>query len=353
MAGGMRQPFVLHVAEQYARGASRSATGGCARPRRRPSGRGSGAGCSPAAIRRASTASRCSAIRREQGRLAELAPAVRVLAALGPRGGVAARASPRCWPSSACSTRRAPSSTGSARTGSTRCAPALWLASLTYLADVCALVGDAEMAELVYPSSCRTRGSSVMIGHGVACYGAADRYLGMLAATFGDRGAGGPPFRGGARRSTARWARARGSPTPPTSTGGCSPAATPATPAGRPSCWPRRPSSRSGSACGRCSSGSQPGRARRSSLPRGLSAREVEILRLVARGLSNREIGRALSISEHTAANHIRSILRKTGAANRTEAAAYAHANGLIGAGVTSSSCRSTSSNAASPTSSI
>ena len=64
--------------------------------------------------------------------------------------------------------------------------------------------------------------------------------------------------------------------------------------------------------------------------PSGLSPREVEILRLVARGLSNRDVGRALSISEHTAANHIRSILRKTGAANRTEAAAYAHANGLI-----------------------
>ena len=67
--------------------------------------------------------------------------------------------------------------------------------------------------------------------------------------------------------------------------------------------------------------------------PAGLSPREVEILRLVARGLSNRDVGRALSISEHTAANHIRSILRKTGAANRTVAAAYAHTNGLIGAG--------------------
>jgi DNA-binding CsgD family transcriptional regulator len=67
--------------------------------------------------------------------------------------------------------------------------------------------------------------------------------------------------------------------------------------------------------------------------PAGLSPREVEILRLVARGLSNRDVGRALSISEHTAANHIRSILRKTGSANRTEAAAYAHTNGLLGAG--------------------
>jgi len=57
--------------------------------------------------------------------------------------------------------------------------------------------------------------------------------------------------------------------------------------------------------------------------PDGLSPREVELLRLVARGLSNREIGLELSISEHTAANHIRSILRKT-AVPTARAATYA-----------------------------
>jgi DNA-binding NarL/FixJ family response regulator len=67
-------------------------------------------------------------------------------------------------------------------------------------------------------------------------------------------------------------------------------------------------------------------------LPDGLSPREVQILKLVARGLSNREIGAALTISEHTAANHVRSILRKTGCVNRTEAASYAHRHGLAGA---------------------
>jgi DNA-binding NarL/FixJ family response regulator len=63
--------------------------------------------------------------------------------------------------------------------------------------------------------------------------------------------------------------------------------------------------------------------------PDGLSFREVQILALVAKGLSNREIGATLVISEHTAANHIRSILRKTSCANRTEAASYAHRHGL------------------------
>jgi DNA-binding NarL/FixJ family response regulator len=64
-------------------------------------------------------------------------------------------------------------------------------------------------------------------------------------------------------------------------------------------------------------------------LPDGLSPREILVLRLVARGLSNREIGQELTISEHTAANHVRSILRKTRCANRTEAAAYAYRHGL------------------------
>jgi DNA-binding NarL/FixJ family response regulator len=67
-------------------------------------------------------------------------------------------------------------------------------------------------------------------------------------------------------------------------------------------------------------------------LPDELSAREAAVLRLIARGLSNREIGATLFISEHTAANHVRSILRKTGCANRTEAASYAHAHALVDA---------------------
>jgi DNA-binding NarL/FixJ family response regulator len=64
--------------------------------------------------------------------------------------------------------------------------------------------------------------------------------------------------------------------------------------------------------------------------PDQLTWREVDILRLVAVGLSNREIGERLHISGHTVANHVRSILRKTGAANRTEAAGYAHRHALV-----------------------
>ena len=64
--------------------------------------------------------------------------------------------------------------------------------------------------------------------------------------------------------------------------------------------------------------------------PDALSDREVAVLRLLAQGLSNREIGRRLYISGNTAANHIRSILNKTGASNRTQAAVYAVDRGLL-----------------------
>jgi DNA-binding CsgD family transcriptional regulator/tetratricopeptide (TPR) repeat protein len=56
----------------------------------------------------------------------------------------------------------------------------------------------------------------------------------------------------------------------------------------------------------------------------GLTAREIDVMRLIARGCSNRDIASELRISENTAANHVRSILIKTGAANRTQAAMLA-----------------------------
>ncbi|MGW6463633.1 helix-turn-helix transcriptional regulator [Streptomyces rubiginosohelvolus] len=56
----------------------------------------------------------------------------------------------------------------------------------------------------------------------------------------------------------------------------------------------------------------------------GLTARETEVLRLVARGRSNRQIGEALRISPRTVGIHVSSILAKTNSASRTEAAALA-----------------------------
>jgi DNA-binding CsgD family transcriptional regulator len=64
--------------------------------------------------------------------------------------------------------------------------------------------------------------------------------------------------------------------------------------------------------------------------PDGLSDREVEVLRLMAAGKSNRQIADELVISLNTVTHHVSNIFNKSGSANRTEAAAYAHRSGLI-----------------------
>ena len=64
--------------------------------------------------------------------------------------------------------------------------------------------------------------------------------------------------------------------------------------------------------------------------PDGLTEREVGVMRLIASGRTNQEIGDELFISSRTVANHVASIFNKTGAANRAEAATYASRNGLV-----------------------
>jgi DNA-binding CsgD family transcriptional regulator len=61
-----------------------------------------------------------------------------------------------------------------------------------------------------------------------------------------------------------------------------------------------------------------------------LSPREREVLALVARGRSNREIAKALIVTEHTAKYHVAQLLNKLGAGNRAEAVTRAVAAGLI-----------------------
>jgi DNA-binding CsgD family transcriptional regulator len=64
--------------------------------------------------------------------------------------------------------------------------------------------------------------------------------------------------------------------------------------------------------------------------PDGLTAREVEVLRHVAIGKTNQEIGRDLNISENTVSNHIKHAFVKTGTTNRVAAASYAVRAGLV-----------------------
>jgi predicted ATPase/DNA-binding CsgD family transcriptional regulator len=74
---------------------------------------------------------------------------------------------------------------------------------------------------------------------------------------------------------------------------------------------------------------SQP-RTERTVLPSGLTSRETEVLRLLAKGQSNKEIAAELVISVNTVQRHVGNILYKTGSANRTQVASYAHRAGIV-----------------------
>jgi HD-GYP domain-containing protein (c-di-GMP phosphodiesterase class II) len=70
---------------------------------------------------------------------------------------------------------------------------------------------------------------------------------------------------------------------------------------------------------------------RRKAWPAGLTGREVEVLRLLSAGLSNREIAARLVISVKTAGHHVEHIYAKTGTGNRSMASLFAASHGLIG----------------------
>jgi DNA-binding CsgD family transcriptional regulator/tetratricopeptide (TPR) repeat protein len=272
-------------------------------------------------------------LRREQGRLAELAPVMRIITAgdreHGPwRPGLVSLLVELGMVEEASRELEQIKSEGlDPFRGS------LWLASLTYITDACTAFGDEAAAALVYSELEPLAGTNVMIGQLVACYGSVDRYLGMLAATLREWERAEQHFEQALalnrQMDASTWlahtqyeyARLL---------------------LGRGDREPRRVAALLGEAerlaeriglealHGRIKGLAVPIAAAR--LPDDLSAREAQILRLVARGLTNREIGASLFISEHTAASHISHILTKTGCANRTEAASYAHRHALVDA---------------------
>ena len=329
MASRVGQPFIMHVAEQHRstialsdgrlaeaeETAERSFEWGRLLTGRDPT---------------ATYGVQMFGIRREQGRLAELAPVVRILAATTDRGGAWGPGLAVVLAELGMHDEARRELERVRRTGLIELRTGLWLASLVYLADAAALVGDAALAAEVYTELLPNAGTIVTVGHGVACYGSADRYLGVVAATAGEReiARGHLEVALAVDRSMGAWTwlahsryalgkllvdaggddRARG----------------------------RELLQEAGSLAERIGMPTLLGRVRsegglapRRPPPDGLSPRELQILLLVAQGLSNREIGERLVVSEHTAANHVRSILRKTGCANRTEAAAYAYGRGL------------------------
>jgi predicted ATPase/DNA-binding CsgD family transcriptional regulator len=334
------QPFYLHVAEHY--GAALALGDGQLAAAEEMARRSEEAG--RLLTGRPATGTygiQMFSLRREQGRLAELAPVIRVLAGGGRERGA--------WSPGFASLLAELGMEDEARRELDRVMggglepfrESLWLGALTYLTDACTAVGHEAIAELVHPELAPLAGANVMIGQLVVHYGSADRYLGMLCTTLGEWEQAEHHFEHALELNQAMGARTwlahteyhyarmlleRGRRYRGRAAGLLAAAGDLASDIGTPTLGSRVAALR------REHPGIAATSAARAVLPDELSAREAQVLRLIARGLSNREIGAALFISEHTAANHIRSILRKTGCANRTEAASYAHAHALVDA---------------------
>jgi tetratricopeptide (TPR) repeat protein len=125
-------------------------------------------------------------IRREQGRLDEARPIVESVARLGQEGATWGPALAVLYADLGMTDEAAGALRHLVDDG-LRAVPrdTLWLASLSYLADTCVAVGDADAAHVVYRELLPYRGLIVRVGMGLAAYGAADRYLGILAALLG------------------------------------------------------------------------------------------------------------------------------------------------------------------------
>ena len=199
---------------------------------------------------------------------------------------------------------------------------------LSYLADAAFESGHRDVAQLVLPLLKPYSGLLVNVP-GIACYGAADRYLGRLHSTLGDSEAALAAFEAALEldRSTgwstwiahSQYALARQLTTMAhRSEGARVRTLLDAAGAMASSLAMIALQERVDTLLVQLSDGPV-------APPGSLTAREREVLALLAEGRSNRQIGDELHASQHTIANHVRAILAKTGSSNRTEAAFWAH----------------------------
>jgi ATP/maltotriose-dependent transcriptional regulator MalT len=285
-------------------------------------------------------------IRRLQGRLEEARPAVEVVARLGEQGAT--------WRPALAVLRGELGELDAAAADlrhlvadGLRAVPrdSLWWGALSYLADACAAVGDRESAAAVHAELLPCRGLVVQVGNFLAAYGAADRYLGILAGLIGRSDEAEAHFQAALALETraempvwvaqtqlayGRFLAERGTPADIAHARELLASARDEAQRLEMVTVARQAEE----ALGGLEAGSAPLAAplvAGGGKGESLTAREVAVLRLIVDGRSNREIAERLHISRHTAGNHVRSILVKTGCANRTEAAGWALRHGLSG----------------------
>jgi class 3 adenylate cyclase/DNA-binding CsgD family transcriptional regulator/tetratricopeptide (TPR) repeat protein len=218
----------------------------------------------------------------------------------------------------------------------------LWVGCMTYLAEVCAFLGDVSRAAPLYQLLLPYVGRAVVMGAGVVCYGAASRYLGLLATTMARWQAaarhfeealamnarmGARPWLAHTQHEYARMLLARNQPGDREQAEALLDQALGAARKLGMHTLEERITGRLRQTTAQPPTTPSPVTSPYLS---DLSQREVEVLRLLAVGKSNRDIANTLYISLSTVATHVRNILTKTGTANRTEAVAYALRQGLV-----------------------
>ena len=210
----------------------------------------------------------------------------------------------------------------------------LQLVCIAYLAETCALLREPSPAAELYAMLAPWSGRNVVAGSVVVCYGPVDRFLGMLCALMG------------------RWDRARSH--FDAALAMCEQQAYLPWLASTQyeysamllECGDKNDALRAGALLESARQiADQLGMGRlkdrilqfelkprtlEAAYPGALSRREAQVLRLIAAGKSNRQIADEMFRSPNTVANHVRSILAKSGCANRTEAAIFAARHGLI-----------------------
>ncbi|AKK27583.1 helix-turn-helix transcriptional regulator [Mycobacterium sp. EPa45] len=195
---------------------------------------------------------------------------------------------------------------------------AQWPMELVFMVEAALELCDVEALHALRPLLARYENKNIMSGQFVAIFGSADRYLARIAALTGDNASAERHF-----AVALEMDRRMGSAVHVAET--LARQAAFAATCGQPR-EARRLADEARSIAAPIGQSRVLGllSALLTNGPDGLTEREVEVLRLLAAGLSNRAIGERLYISTNTAANHVRSILLKTGATNRTQAAMYA-----------------------------
>jgi DNA-binding CsgD family transcriptional regulator len=214
---------------------------------------------------------------------------------------------------------------------------ARWVMCMAYLTEVCAVLDDARRAATLYRLLIPHDGYNILVGPTAACFGAAARYLGLLATTmrrweeaqrhFEDALSmnarmGAKPWLAHTQRAYAAMLLARGQ-------AGDHERATSLLAGALALSRELGMQALEERVMGLQRQATPPSRSHHT-YPCGLTPREVEVLQLVASGKSNHDIAAVLFVSPNTVANHVRSILTKTHTANRTEAAAYALRHDLL-----------------------